>query len=66
MEERRIGQSISNLSKFSMYFLVRFMAANIKFRPGFSCLGSEIEAFSGSKSAASLLVPACAGQVQSE
>jgi hypothetical protein len=61
MEERRIGQSISNLLKFSMYFGVRFMAANIKVRPGFSGLGTEIEAVSGSKSASSLLVPACPG-----
>jgi hypothetical protein len=61
MEERRIGQGISNLSKISMYFLVRFMAANLKFRPGISQLGPEIEVFYGSKSAASLLVPAGPG-----
>jgi hypothetical protein len=44
-----------------MYFLVHFTAANLKIRPGFSDLGAEIEAFSGSKSAASLLVPAGPG-----
>jgi hypothetical protein len=61
MEERRIGQSISNLSKFSMDFLVQFMDANLKVRPGFSLLSSEIEAFPGSKSASGLLVPAGSG-----
>jgi hypothetical protein len=44
-----------------MYFLVQFMAANLKIEPGLSDPGAEIEAFSGSKSALHLLVPAGPG-----